>query len=196
LPLTSAEQEEPPQHRPPPEYALANPQAGAPPPCRPEANLAALLSELSLHQEAPPDDSTTMLHHYYVWNEAVTEEEQERGDNLQVTHLTVDVLLPGPTSTTQIEVEADGETNLKVTPTFSRFCITWKPSLVYRGMQIALENLKEEQKKLVFSIKLPFPVDSNPCRRDDWGQSNRAQGVSIGVYCHDDPTFQAGNQHV
>jgi hypothetical protein len=101
--------------RPPPEDAPANPQAGAPPPCCPEANLAALLSGLSLHQEAPPDDNTTMLHHFNVWNEAVAEKEQERGNNLHLTHLTVDVLLPGPTSATQIEVEVDGETILKVT---------------------------------------------------------------------------------
>jgi hypothetical protein len=66
-----------------------------------------------------------------------------------------------------------------------------------QGHANALENIGEEQKQISFIVKLPFPVDSSFCRRDhDWGHSNRAEGVSIGVNRHDNQEFWASNQAV
>jgi hypothetical protein len=39
-------------------------------------------------------------------------------------------------------------------------------------------------------------VDSVFCWRDNWGRDNHADGVSIGVYKHDNLDFHAAHQHV
>jgi hypothetical protein len=99
-----------------PQGAAASPVASSapPPPRRPEASIAALLGGLSL-QQTGQDNTMNLLHHHYVWNEAVPEDDQESGRNLRITRLIVDILLPGPTSVDQLEVQVEDETNLKIT---------------------------------------------------------------------------------
>jgi hypothetical protein len=121
----------------------------------------------------------------------------------------------------QIEVQVEEETNLKVTckpPStyLSSHCTavsaadiagvgTAQIPVVLPHMQAIscvqghaneLESIRKDQKQISFIIKLPFPVDSNFCRHDDWGHSNRAEGVSIGVCWHDNQEFCASNQAV
>jgi hypothetical protein len=49
------------------------------------------------------------------------------------------------------------------------------------GHANALEAIKEEQKEIDFMVKLPSPVDTNFCSHDNWGRSNHAEGIFIGV---------------
>lgn len=60
----------------------------------------------------------------------------------------------------------------------------------------ALEVQRVEAEQKVMSIALPFQCDRHFCRRDDWGRDNRANGIEIGLYQHEDQNFQANNQHV
>jgi hypothetical protein len=195
----------------------ANPQSGAPP-RNPEAHFAALLGLLTHNQQ---DNTMNLLHHFYTWNEAVPDDDQEAGRTMRLTWLTVDVLLPGPTGVEQIEVQVEDDTNLKVTYKPPSTYLSSRRTAVHaadiagidtthiplvlphmqaishvQGHVNALANIWEEQKQISFIIKLPFPVDSSFCRRDDWGCSNRAEGVSIGAYRHDNQEFQASNQAV
>jgi hypothetical protein len=65
-----------------------------------------------------------------------------------------------------------------------------------QGHRDALETIRALQKESLFTVALPQPVDSNFCTRDDWGRSNRVDGISIGVYQHENNTFQPAHQHV
>lgn len=60
----------------------------------------------------------------------------------------------------------------------------------------ALEEVRPKQQEKIRHIPLLFEVDHHFCGRDDWGRENRALGMSIGLYCHDDAAMQAANQYV
>ena len=60
--------------------------------------------------------------------------------------------------------------------------------------ETALETIADDQRDVRFSIKLPFKVDNYFCNRDDYGNRDAAEGVSIGIYQHEDPAYQAANQ--
>jgi hypothetical protein len=60
----------------------------------------------------------------------------------------------------------------------------------------ALQRVIPAQRRIRKVIKLPFPVDYNFCRRDDYGRDNTTEGITIATYMHDDPTFRANQQFV
>ena len=55
-----------------------------------------------------------LIHHMYGWNEAIAQTGIMVGRNILLHHLSVDVLLPGPTSLGQIECVLCGGGNKKL----------------------------------------------------------------------------------
>jgi hypothetical protein len=82
-----------------------------------------------LSLQPPAQDNTmNLLHQYYIWHETVPDNDQEAGCNMQLTRLTVDILLPGPMSVEQIEVQIiEDDTNLKV---------AYKPPSTYHPVDV------------------------------------------------------------
>ena len=163
-----------------------------------------------------------MIFHAYEWHEAVAHTDVLAGVNQRLHRHSIDVLLPGPTSLDQIEVEIN-EPGTKVT-------VSYIPPVTYlsadrtavrtadiqgvptanlgvamgpmratnrvQGHENALLNVRAQQSKVVDVIDTLFPCDSFFCTRDDYGRDGRCQGISIGVYRHHDPGMQVANQHV
>lgn len=164
-----------------------------------------------------------LLYHHYTWHKAIPPEEEQLGANIRLKRLTIDVLLPGPTSLSQIRalISDDGKTchftyrppttYLSSTRTAVRMTGTALGARAaanedlrntigaatrVQAHRTALETVRPEQQEKVRHIALPFEVDRAFCRRDDWGRDNRTFGMEIGVYRHEDPEMQANNQYV
>lgn len=162
------------------------------------------------------------LYHYYVWREAVPEDEVASFSNVRLKRLTIDLLLPGPTSLEQIEaqiMEDQKTVKIKYKPpaTFlshRRTAVRTAMEIGAQGRQVevmstytsamervnahrdVLESMSDEQKHPTTEIDLPFRVDPVFCRRDDFGVENARHGIDIGVYRHEDVNFRASNQYV
>lgn len=188
-----------------------------------------MLSGLCVGEDPPivndPEDpdGEMLLFHHYTRQEAIPSDDKALGANIRLKRLTIDILLPGPTTTDQIKavISDDGRT-----------ChFTYRPPATYlspnctvvrlagtafgdRGVSIAdlcntmgaatrvqahrtkLETIRLEQHEKVRHISLPFEVDRAFCRRDDWGRDNATHGMEIGMYRHENPVMQANNQFV
>ena len=157
----------------------------------------------------------------YTWTEGVAPDEITAFGNIRLKRLSIDVLLPGPTSMSQIQARVANSCDkitIKYTPpaTFHsarRTAVRIATGLVdgrHVGQTInftmataratahssVLENLSEDEKSPTFEIPLPFKVDPYFCRRNDFGIDNAGHGIDIGVYRHEDTNFQANNQYV
>jgi hypothetical protein len=163
-----------------------------------------------------------LISHCFDWYEAVSHEEVLTGTNERLHRLTLDVLLPGPTSMEQIEVTIpeDGTSiTLKYTPpvtylsanrTAARMAVqngaanVAQVQAALNGLRVsnrvqsheqALIGVRKSQSKITITIPLPFPIDVFLCSRNDFGHAG-ADPMSIGIYRHEDPTFQANNHFV
>lgn len=69
-----------------------------------DRGLAALLAGLRLGVDPDIQDNNDdmILLHHYSWYEAIALEEERMGANVRLKRLTVDILLPGPTTLDQI----------------------------------------------------------------------------------------------
>ena len=164
-----------------------------------------------------------LLCHHCVWHEAIDPDHENAGANVRLKRLTIDVLLPGPTTLDQIRcvVSDDGKT-LHFTCRCPQTCLnpartavrvthsfggdralgvqgvreTMAAASRVQAHRTALEQVRVDQQEKVRHVALPFEVDRNFCRRDDWGNDNRTHGIEIGICRHENPEMQADNQCV
>lgn len=162
-----------------------------------------------------------LIHHHYSWFEAIPPDEEREGGNIRLKRLTIDLLLPGPTTLAQIRavVSEDGrvvhftyrppQTYLShdrttvhlAAATFGANRVqtvrgTMQAASRTQAHRTALETIRPEQQEKVRHLELPFQCDRNFCRRNDWGRPNRANGMEIAMYRHEDLDMQANNQYV
>ena len=162
-----------------------------------------------------------LIYHMYSWREAVPEQEVQLRSNIRLKRLSVDVLLPGPTTLSQIEaqvLESQNKIRIKYKPPDTYLSSRRNAVRVALGLvgarfvdqtvnfttatsrvtahRDAIEHMSDDEKNPSFEIDLPFKVDPYFCRRDDFGIDNVGHGLDIGVYRHQDANFQANNQYV
>lgn len=164
-----------------------------------------------------------LIHHYYVWDEAILPEDERLCANIRLRRLTIDILLPGPTTLEQIRaiISTDGKVvNLTYRPprtylsperTTVRLADgalgataagtaqvrqTMAAASRVQAHRNTLEGLRVATATKVVSIDLPFECDRHFCRRDDWGRDNMNDGIEIGLYQHEEPSFRTHMQHV
>lgn len=162
-----------------------------------------------------------LIYHHYTWYKSIDPNEERDCGNIRLKRLTIDLLLPGPTSLNQIKaiVSSDGRflhftyrpprtylspdcTTVRLaTSTFGAASIPAVRDVMHaatrsQAHRTALETVRAEQQEKVRHIELPFQCDRNFCRRDDWGRENHMHGMEIGMYRHEDPELQRNNQYV
>lgn len=184
-----------------------------------------MLQGLRLGEDPPRperiDEDDMLLYHYYSWFEAISPDEEQLGGNIRLKRLTIDVLLPGPTTLDQIKaiVSDDGKvlhftyrpprTYLSHARTTVRVAQqhvgsgnvgavrdTMQAAARSQAHRTALEMIRPDQQEKIRHIELPFQCDRNFCRRDDWGLDNRTHGMEIGLYQHENAEMQLNDQHV
>ena len=162
------------------------------------------------------------LHHCYQWKEGVCHTNFIAGNNICLGRVSVDLLLPGPTALAQLEcsVSSDGEfldityrppvTYLSASRTMARVANlqsvaqadqqaampTMAITARVQAHETALEEVRKEQAKVDFRIKSPVKVDRHFCARDDCGRAGQGEGMSIGIYQHENPDYVAAQQLV
>lgn len=189
-----------------------------------DSSLATLLEGIQLNNPKTPkkiDDDEMLIHHYYSWHEAIAPREEETGGNIRLKRLTIDLLLPGPTTLEQIKaiISEDGKvlhftyrppkTYLSNDRTTVRLALgsvgrdgvntvreTMQAANRSQAHRTALETVRADQREKVRHIALPFVCDRNFCRRDDWGRDNRTHGLEIGMYQHEAQAMRDNNQYV
>jgi len=206
----------------PPQQARARAQ---PVPARRDRALAALLGGLRLGVEPSRPDTINeddmLIYHHYSWYEAVPPADERAGGIIRLKRLTIDLLLPGATTLSQVRavVSEDGNvlhftyrppqmylshdrTTVRLAAnTFGANRIpvvrdTMQAATRTQAHRTALETIRPDQQEKVRHIQLPFQCDRNFCRRDDWGRENRTQGMEIAMYRHEDADMQQNNQFV
>ena len=78
----------------------------------------------------------------------------------------------------------------------AQICETMNAAAHVQAHRNALEQLPVESENKIIPIDLPFECDCHFCRRDDWGRDIKNHGLEIGLYRHEDASFQQQNQHV
>jgi hypothetical protein len=164
----------------------------------------------------------TMIFHMYTWVEAVSQTEIVAGHNVCKERLSMDVLLPGRTAMWQVECSLDDDCKkltLSYTPPATYLSADravvrvadiqgidaanlgaamepMRATACVTGHEVALNTIRPLQMAIKTIIDLPFAVDTQFCSHDDYGRPGHADGISIGVYRHDDPDYQRNNQFV
>ena len=163
-------------------------------------------------------------HHVYTWEEAVSSEDVERQINVRLNRLSLDILLPGPTEINQLKlkISKDGK-SLKILYFLPKIFLASKRTAARVGEMAgvpqgqianavgrlgAMHRVQAHEKQLIpirkqfkegipMDIQLPFEVDRQFCKRDDFGVFNHnIEAVSIGIYDHESPTMVNNQQHV
>ena len=164
-----------------------------------------------------------LLCHCHLWHNVTPTDNARMGANICLKRLTVDLLLPGPTTLDQIKavVAQDGKSlffahcahGTYLSADRTAVCVadafggaralgtaglreTMAAANRVQAHRTALETIRPEQQEKVCKIDLPFKVDHNFCRRDDWGWDNRTHGIKIGMHRHDNDQMRAANQCV
>ena len=188
-----------------------------------DTSITHLLAGLRLGHDPPllADEDDMLIHHQYSWFEAVPPAEEAAGANVRLKRLSIDILLPGPTTLAQVRgiVSDNGrvfnftyrlpETFLSANRTAVRLAgHTFGPRGIphvqntisaasrVQAHRTVLEQARVDASQKVYQIQLPFECDRQLCRRDDWGRDNHCQGLEIGMYRHEDADMQANNQLV
>ena len=178
----------------------------------------------NLPEDEDSSDDKMLIYHHYDWWEAVQTNLINMGRNQRLRRLSMDVLLPGPTSEDQIEllVKDDGNTlYLKYIPplTFLNPRRTAVRTAAIAGIadgmiaaaiaptsamarvnshDTCLTNIRHSESRGNYEVEinLPFAVDPYFCTRDDYGVDGAARGSSIATYRHENAGFHAANQFV
>jgi hypothetical protein len=152
------------------------------------------------------DGEENMLWHYYVWKETLL----PGSTNTQLKRATADVLLYGPASLDQIQVQVVGKKQVKLEYTPS--------SVLYNSRRTALRTASSfsshrimchdeaiqamiaanDHQPITHTQFLEFNIDIDPnfTTRDDIGNEGAAQAIQIADYIHDNADFRKAGRTV
>ena len=163
-----------------------------------------------------------LIWHQYSWREGVTKQDERRGTNFGLTRLSLDIFLPGSTTLEQVDVSivdngmkvnfeydlptcylSTQRSALRLADAMGVCAGTMRAASEFTqagsraaGHRAALDEIRPRQRKLTKELPLKFRCDQYWCRCDDWGRDNMVEGVTIGVYRHDDDDLHNNQQYV
>lgn len=180
---------------------------------RPRNGLTTLEHGILNLQVSSRNTNEMLIGHYYQWMEAVDHSTLLGGMQVRLERLSVDILLPGPTSLSQVECEIiDNGTTLQLsyTPPVVYFSskrtaarVAANQSMGDQDIRDAVEpllatartqahesalvsSIRKNQTPVIFKMKLPFAVDEYFCGRNEFGNMvPGATGIDIAFYDHE-----------